>query len=73
MPTPATAPVLPAWVTAEVMADTRAVWEPLYGRPLSDAEVGEILYHTDGLLRVLFDLKGRVSSRACRPQEGDAP
>lgn len=61
---------MPGYAPDEV-DEARAVWEPLYGRPLSDAEVGEILYHTDGLLRVLFELKSPVSPRA-RPTNGDS-
>ncbi len=38
------------------MADTRAVWEPIYDRPLADSELIEILLNSAGVLRILFGL-----------------
>ncbi len=38
------------------MADTRAVWEPIYDRPLADRELIEILLNSAGVLRILFGL-----------------
>jgi hypothetical protein len=45
----------PDWVSAELFARTRATFEPMYGRALSDDEVAEILTNMGQLFRVLFD------------------
>ena len=45
--------VFPAWASADTVARTRASFEPLYGRPLTDEEVGEILSNMGNLFRVL--------------------
>ncbi|HSV15207.1 MAG TPA: hypothetical protein VLI90_13190 [Tepidisphaeraceae bacterium] len=55
-----------------MIADARAVWEPIYGRALSADEINEIIFNVDGLLRVLFNLKGAVgSSSHCHRQSGE--
>ena len=59
---------LPTWVTPEFYARTRAVWEPIYGRPLSDDEVTEILVNVSNLFPVLFNSSRR--SPAGPPQPG---
>lgn len=41
----------------ERVAYARRVWEPIYGRPLSDAEIHRIIFNTSGLLRALFGLR----------------
>lgn len=43
---------LPSWVTPEAVAETRTVFEPLYGHRLSDADVAEILIGTDRMFRL---------------------
>lgn len=43
----------PAWITAEIMANTRRVWEPRYGHPLSDAEIVEMIVGVTRLYDVL--------------------
>jgi hypothetical protein len=60
-------------ITLEVTAEARAVWEPIYGRALSTDEINEIIFNTDGLLRVLFGLKGAVRP-SVRPfqEKGDS-
>ncbi len=78
MPTPVSISVLPAWITAETMADTRAVWEPVYDRPLSDDDIIEILVNTAGVLRVLFGLRVphaaahvvKPAPKRCQPHPG---
>lgn len=44
---------LPGWITPAVVADTRATFGPLYGRPLADDEVTDILLNVGNLFRVL--------------------
>jgi hypothetical protein len=46
---------LPGWITADVIALTRATWEPLYGRRLTDDEIVEILLSVGNLFRLLRD------------------
>jgi hypothetical protein len=46
-------PALPAWVDELLMAETRAVWEPVYGQPLTDDEVLEILLSVGRLIDAL--------------------
>lgn len=41
---------LPDWITGELIVETRAVWEPMYGRTLTEAEVVEILLSFGRLL-----------------------
>ena len=41
----------------ERVAYARRVWEPIYGRALTDAEIHEIIFNTSGLLRALFGLR----------------
>ena len=45
--------VFPAWASADTIDRTRASFEPLYGRPLTDEEIGEILTNIGNLFRVL--------------------
>ena len=46
---------LPAWVTNEEIAETRAVYEPLYGCPLSNDDITEILVNTDQMFRLFYN------------------
>jgi len=41
---------LPVWITAELIDETRAVWQPKYNQPLTDSEVIEILLNVASLL-----------------------
>jgi hypothetical protein len=41
-------------VTPEFYERTRTVWEPIYGRRLSDDEIAEILVNVSNLFPVLF-------------------
>ena len=45
-----------------MIADTRAVWEPIYGRTLTNDEIIEILLNAAGVLRVLFGLRSSVTT-----------
>ncbi|MBA3775269.1 MAG: hypothetical protein H0X11_02325 [Betaproteobacteria bacterium] len=49
----------------ERVAYARRVWGPIYGRPLSDVEIHQIIFNTSGLLRALFGLR--------QPRVGAAP
>jgi hypothetical protein len=42
--------ILPAWITTELIDETREVWQPNYKRPLTDNEVIEILRNVASLL-----------------------
>lgn len=46
-------PGLPGWVTDEVIIETRALFERLYGHPLSSDDLAEILVNTDQMFRLL--------------------
>jgi len=48
-------PGLPVWITAEAVADTRAVFEPMHKRPLSDDDVVEILLNVGNLFENLSE------------------
>ena len=41
------------WITPKVIRDTKAFWEPRYGRELSDQEAWEIARNLDGFFRIL--------------------
>jgi hypothetical protein len=45
----------PSWASPELVARTREVFEPRYGRALSDDEIGEILTNVGQLFRILLD------------------
>jgi hypothetical protein len=55
--------VRPVGYSPKVIAKGRAVWELINARPLTDREINKIIYNVDGLLRVLFNLKGAVERR----------
>jgi hypothetical protein len=42
--------VCPPWVDDALIAETRAVWEPIYGHGLTDSEVLEILLSVGRLI-----------------------
>ena len=62
MPAHAPSSSLPAWITSELIADTRGVWEPVYGRPLTNDEIIEILLNAAGVLRALFGLRSSATT-----------
>lgn len=43
----------PEWVDAQLLAETRQVWEPIYGRQLTEAELVEILVNVGRLIDAL--------------------
>lgn len=49
------------WITDELKAEIRKVFEPRYKRPLSDSEVIAIGENLTQLLEVFFKMKWRVS------------
>ena len=42
------------WITAELIGDTIATWQPYYAEPLTEQEALEMLLHV-GLLRDLLE------------------
>lgn len=57
----------PSWITPELVAQTRLVWEPHYRRPLSEADALEILLNAGALARVLLrNDPGRAVDAASR-------
>lgn len=55
-------PLSIAWITDELIAETRRVWSPLYGRVLSTDEAVEILVNVKQFAEVL--LKARRGRKA---------
>jgi hypothetical protein len=53
-PLPSVEPARPAWITPALIEQTRLVWQPYYGRPLSEADALEILASVGSLCDVLF-------------------
>lgn len=45
----------PAWITSELLARTRAVWQPYYERTLSEQDVLEIVRSAGRLMEALGD------------------
>ena len=48
-------PLSLAWVTDELLAETKDVWSEVYGRPIGEAEAIEILVNTKRFVQVLLD------------------
>ena len=46
---------LPGWITPDVIARTRATFEPLYGHSLTDDQIIELLINAGNLFRLLRD------------------
>ena len=44
---------LPGWITADVIAETRAVWQPFYEKELTNDEVVGLLLNVGTLFRIL--------------------
>jgi hypothetical protein len=59
---------LPGWITPDVIADTCSVFEPLYGHPLADDDVTEILLNVGNLFRIL----GTPGASGARPRRSDS-
>ncbi len=49
----ATEGALPAWINDQLVAETKAAWEPIYGRKLTESEAIEILLNVGRLLDAL--------------------
>ena len=47
---------LPAWITAELIAETIRVWAPKYQRPLTDGDAIEILLNVGSLLDAVWGI-----------------
>lgn len=56
----------PAWITPELVALTRRVWEPRYGRELSAEEVRTILRNVADLFAALSVARGGNDDEAIR-------
>jgi hypothetical protein len=46
---------LPGWIGPDLIAATRATWEPIYQRGLTDDEIIEILLNVGNLFRLFRD------------------
>ena len=46
---------IPDWITPELMAETRRVWQPYYKEELTDAEVLALLLRVGSLYEMLFE------------------
>jgi hypothetical protein len=44
---------LPGWITADVIAETRAVWQPFYEKELTNDEIVDLLLNVGTLFRIL--------------------
>ncbi len=44
---------LPGWITADVIAETRAVWQPFYEKELTNDEIVDLLLNIGNLFRLL--------------------
>ncbi len=58
---------LPGWITRAVIARTRAVYEPLYERPLTDDEVIGLLLNVANLFRLLSKSTSSPANRSAAP------
>ena len=45
--------LLPGWITADVIAETRAVWQPFYEKELTNDEIVGLLLNVGTLFRIL--------------------
>jgi len=50
-------PLSQAWITEDLIADTRRTWSPVYGREISDEEAIEMLTNVKQLVEVLLRAK----------------
>jgi hypothetical protein len=50
-------PALPAWITPDLIAQTRAVWQPYYPQPLTDDDAVEMLLTVGHLYRALVEME----------------
>ena len=53
---------LPGWMTAELIAETKEVWQEHYGRTLTDYEAIEILLNVNSLFDMLGESDGEAVS-----------
>jgi hypothetical protein len=56
-------PVSTAWITDELLQDTRRVWSKAYGRVVSPEEAVEILMNVRRLAEVLWSARGETNER----------
>jgi hypothetical protein len=56
-------PLSVAWITDELMDETRRVWSPEYGRVLSNDEVVEILTNVKHFAEMLMKINRERSQR----------
>ena len=61
---------LPGWITPDVITRTRATWEPLYGRALSDDEIVELLLNVGNLFRLLRDSSSSNANATTASERG---
>jgi hypothetical protein len=50
-------PLSIAWITDELIAETRRVWSPHYGRVISEDEAIEILHNVKRFVELLWSIK----------------
>lgn len=50
-------PLSIAWMTEELIAETRRVWSPHYGRVISEDEAIEILHNVKRFVELLWSIK----------------
>lgn len=50
-------PLSQAWITEELIVETRRTWSPIYGRVISDDEAIEILVNVKRLAELLMRAK----------------
>jgi len=55
-PTASLPPGAPAWVTAELLASTIAVWQPYYSEPLTDQTALDLVLGVGRLFAALGDV-----------------
>lgn len=50
---------LHSWLTQDLMAEIRCIYEPRYKRSLSDVEVNDIAENLSGVVEVMLKWKGK--------------
>ena len=62
---------LPGWITRDVIEQTRATWEPLYGHTLTDNQIIELLLNVGNLFRLLRDSASSQDKAKAAAARGD--
>lgn len=65
VPTASLPPGAPAWVTAELLADTIAMWQPYYSEPLTDQAALELVLGVGRLFEALGDIDEDAPEVSC--------